>query len=31
LEESNWNLINATEAFANAQREGKIPLQAFEK
>jgi len=31
LEESNWNLINATEAFTNAQREGKIPLQAFEK
>jgi len=31
LEENGWNLTNASEAFNNAQREGKIPLAAFEK
>jgi len=31
LTENGWDLNKATEAFHNAQREGKIPLAAFEK
>ena len=31
LTENGWDLNRATEAFNNAQREGKIPLNAFEK
>jgi len=31
LTENGWDLNKATEAFHNAQREGKIPLNAFEK
>merc|ERR1712020_296097 len=31
LEENGWDISNAANAFNNAQREGKIPLSAFEK
>jgi len=31
LTENGWDLNRANEAFNNAQREGKIPLSAFEK